>query len=441
MVTKNDFWPWIIVFFGLLFSMIRSTTDRCYSMFYLHWMYEYDIEYTYVSMVMGAFYVGYAASGLLCLVLVKYWSLRQLMIACGMLAAVSTSLAVIHLPFWCVVALFGAIPGLCFGMQLPLVLRNVTNCVPKNRRVLALQLVFMGYGLGPFLGCPTWQVLISNYTWRGAILIISAIYLHTVAVAGTMNPNAKMIEPLKVQNSAKDKVNVSVSRQTQVVDAPNCCGSKTLQSIYFQFDLGFFTLPATYIMLLFFSGFVSGVAVTVSYIVPYGIQELGLTEVQASFLPSAIAVGEMSAKVIVGMFFHKIKESRRKLLVSVEFLIAAVLLAILSSLRGYISVMILCVGIGLLEGATDGILVNYFVEIFPEKYFAAANSYLNLIGFLIVSVANLLAGITVDQTGKLSNVLYLGASMYVAASVGMFLLHIRCPTKKQQNVTFSQLSE
>ncbi|XP_049558641.1 monocarboxylate transporter 13 isoform X3 [Orcinus orca] len=109
--------------------------------------------------------------------------------ALGMLlAAFATSLTHLYLSI-----------GLLSGSGWALTFTPTLACLSRyfsRRRSLATGLALTGVGLSSFAFAPLFQWLLSQYAWRGALLLVSALSLHLVACGALLRPLSLAEDPV-----------------------------------------------------------------------------------------------------------------------------------------------------------------------------------------------------------------------------------------------------
>ncbi|XP_030043304.1 monocarboxylate transporter 13-like [Microcaecilia unicolor] len=178
--------------------------------------------------------------------------------------------------------------GMLTGFGWALVFTPTMGMIPKyftRRRVLALGLALTGNGISSFLFSPFFQVLIDNYSWRGALLILSAIVLNLCVCGALLRPTT--LQGKVIKESAKSE------------DASR--GQLCLRKISSIFDLSLFRNRGfvVYTIGLLFIG--TGYFVPYVHLVPHGT-DLGLSSYEAAFLMSVTALADAAMRLISGCF-------------------------------------------------------------------------------------------------------------------------------------------
>lgn len=81
----------------------------------------------------------------------------------------------------------------------------MVGCYFRERKALAYGIAMSGSGIGTFVLAPAVQLLIDLYSWRGALLILSA-FVSNLCVCGAL------LRPITVQEAKKEAESVGEER-------------------------------------------------------------------------------------------------------------------------------------------------------------------------------------------------------------------------------------
>ena len=97
-----------------------------------------------------------------------------------------------------------------------------TSCYPvigyyfKSCFSVAIGIMMSGSGIGTFIFAPLTEFLCSNYGWKGALLILSAIYANTIALGIMLKPTSEeLINMAKLRNRRKEVPAQELSREEE----------------------------------------------------------------------------------------------------------------------------------------------------------------------------------------------------------------------------------
>ncbi|KAG7217818.1 hypothetical protein INR49_020880, partial [Caranx melampygus] len=144
----------------------------------------------------------------------------------------------------------------------------------QQRKALAYGVAMSGSGIGTFVLAPLVQLLIESYSWRGALLILSAFVANLcVLIILTSTPAAGKTHPQTQKGRAS---------------APTCCQSK---------EFRFLLLPDFLGLAVSFLFLASGCSLPFVYLVPYALSA-GVSLQHAAFLMSILGVIDIVGNII-----------------------------------------------------------------------------------------------------------------------------------------------
>uniref|UniRef100_H2YBM4 Major facilitator superfamily (MFS) profile domain-containing protein n=1 Tax=Ciona savignyi TaxID=51511 RepID=H2YBM4_CIOSA len=158
------------------------------------------------------------------------------------------------------------------------------------------------------------------------------------------------------------------------------------------------------------------------YLVPYG-QSIGLDEMKASSLISALMCGEMVSRCIYGVFMDRTTKTQRFTICASVTLCTSLIFLVLPHLRSYYALMGGCVVLGMSSGGLDGLYSIFIVDLFGLKLYTAAFGYSNIPIHGLGMLSTIMIGKFVDVTGDLTLVFYVGsASAFLSVCVCLKML-------------------
>ncbi|XP_038052772.1 monocarboxylate transporter 2-like [Patiria miniata] len=180
----------------------------------------------------------------------------------------------------------------------------------KEKYPLAAGIATMGFPVGVMIYGPVTQVLLDTYGWRGTMLLLGSVSFHLVAFALLVRRDPSSSSP---DSQQYQEVSVSEEEDADSKENPTLCSNHTpctsdsalrksrlwecCQRFTNAFDLAL--LKDKRFVFLASARFTGALAYSawVVYVVPHG-QFQGLTETQASFLPTAFGFGNVIGKLV-----------------------------------------------------------------------------------------------------------------------------------------------
>ncbi|XP_021932288.1 monocarboxylate transporter 12 isoform X3 [Zootermopsis nevadensis] len=191
-VTVN-FWNWnFVAADGVTYS---------FGVFYLTFLHYFN-EGKGTTAWIASILVGVTlCSGPISSSFVNKYGCRAVTIAGSLLAAVSLMISVFAQNVLTLYLTIGLGAGFGFGLiYLPAIV-SVT-CYFEKYRSLATGIAVCGSGLGTFLFAPISEYLITEYGWRGALLIIAAVVLNCIILGALFRPIPDIRESKPVSRAA-----------------------------------------------------------------------------------------------------------------------------------------------------------------------------------------------------------------------------------------------
>jgi len=413
-------WGWVVVITSIFGLSNWTIALRCYSVFYSDLIKDFNAEYSEVAILIGMFQAGYGISSIFCPSLVNYFSYRQLTMFSSILASCSVVFASFQQTLLMIHLFAGLIPGICIA---PMILScfTVVSRYFSKRRNLAIQLVCGGATVGGFVYSPLIQILIDNYTWRGALMIVGGIYLQFAVAGAAMKPiilkedfdqqflqlyesktkeqnlmdlnnNCEVKEKRMKTNRSRSNSSYSINKSSKEPFNQICASnsseknltenenvnkstwSRRASVINKKLNLSVFSNLLFYLYTVSYSFYAAGYFSCMALLVSHG-KTIGLKDIEASTLVSAIMVGELVSRLISSILLNDITNETRILCIAgyIGCLSFSFLFVYLS--RAYYVMLLACSTIGIFGGSLDGVFSVFIGDTFGMKLYPAVFSY------------------------------------------------------------------
>lgn len=175
-----------------------------------------------------------------------------------------------------------------------------------ERKALAYGIAMSGSGIGTFVLAPLVQLLIEQYSWRGALLILGGFVSNLCVCGALLRPIVLKEEeacPLPVDSESGYNVKLSERNgfntkkatcvKLQVSGKRSCLQS--MQEYSFLLMPDFLVLAGSFLLLA------SGCSLPFVYLVPYAL-DVGLSHQHAAFLMSILGVIDIIGNITFGWF-------------------------------------------------------------------------------------------------------------------------------------------
>lgn len=209
-------WGWFVVFASFLIHVITDGVTYSFGVFYLELLYYFE-EGKGATAWIASILVGVTlCSGPISGSFVNKYGCRTVTIAGSILASACLLASVWANSIIMLYFTIGLGTGLGFGLiYLPAIV-SVT-CYFEKYRSLATGIAVCGSGLGTLVFAPCLESLITNYGWRGAMMISSGIVLNCIVLGILFRP----LEPARPNNNHtledSSKIEESVNKSNSFI--------------------------------------------------------------------------------------------------------------------------------------------------------------------------------------------------------------------------------
>lgn len=207
--TVDGGWGWMVVLGAFFINVITDGCSYSFGVLFTHLVEYFHANRSSTAWVGSVFNASPLLFGPFASIIAKRFGFRKTTIAGGLIAAVGIFASVFVNSLALLSFTYGCVAG--FGISLPYLASSVVVMMYfKKRRSLATGLAECGAGVGTLIFAPLLQFLISEYGWRGSLLVLSAIMLNIVLCGSLFRP-----QPLNVSKN--------IDRRTSVPhDDENC---------------------------------------------------------------------------------------------------------------------------------------------------------------------------------------------------------------------------
>ncbi|XP_069501667.1 monocarboxylate transporter 13-like [Ambystoma mexicanum] len=379
-VPPDGGWGWMIVLSGFMMNALSYGVIRSVGVFFVEFVHLFNRSSSEVSWISSIAIAVQQFASPVGSALSMLFGARAVVMAGGVLAFLGILLASFGNSLLHLYLTLGAMTG--FGWALAFA--PTMGTIPKyflRRRALALGLALTGNGVSSFLFSPLFQALIDAYSWRGALIILSAVVLN-LCICGAL------LRPIPALENA--------SRHLKELQQPSKC-ALFLRKLASVFDLSLFRnrgfLVYSVGMLLIGTGYF----VPYVHLVPHG-KDLGLSNYEAAFLMSVTALADAASRLFSGCF------ADLKLLTSAHLLVlwnstTGLSLLLLPLAETFPSVMAL----GLIYGLSAGAFAPLIFAVLPDLVAIERVTSAVGLGLMVMSLGGLLgpplSGLLRDLTG------------------------------------------
>ncbi|XP_072176418.1 monocarboxylate transporter 13-like [Diadema setosum] len=202
-------WGWVVVVaaFGALF--VNAGFVQTIGVYQVEWQDYFSASAGTVALIVAEFSIFNNACGLLAGALCKRYGCRKVLILAGVISFTALFLASFATKLWHAY-IFSFLAGVGFGLSYPPAI-VISSFYFKKRLGIANGIVNSGIGVGVLCMAPLLQLLSSQYGWKGAILIHSAISANLIVCGALFRP------------SGLERRIVDASRRSRIVNPREEC--------------------------------------------------------------------------------------------------------------------------------------------------------------------------------------------------------------------------
>lgn len=243
-------WGWMVVFGSFMIHVITDGVTYSFGIFYDEFLGYFNEGKALTSWILSILVGVTLCSGPISSSLVNRWGCRAVTIAGAILASICMIIS-----FWAqnVITLcitIGVGTGLGFGLiYLPAIV-SVTMYFEKKRS-LATGIAVCGSGFGTFIFAPIISKLLSEYGWRGSILIIAGLVLQCILFGSLFRPlenepeEPPKTEEVNLLRPCEARVDIHVSDQNIPQYTHGIMQNGNMQ-MHRPHSVAHFTLPKSY---------------------------------------------------------------------------------------------------------------------------------------------------------------------------------------------------
>ncbi|XP_045164709.1 monocarboxylate transporter 3-like [Mercenaria mercenaria] len=276
-------WGWVVTFVAFMIGLILDGISFSFGILFKHLLVYFNESKSLTSWIISVFNGIYPGIGPVSSILVSAFGMRKVAIFGALLASASFFLCTFCPNVQLMIIVYGLLGGFGLGLLYLPAMVLVGHYFTK-KRALASGIACCGSGVGGFVFAPLMEYLISVYSWKGAMWVVSAIVLNGV-------PLGALLRPLEV---VEKEVALDEAREKKEDSKINCCGDI---SKMFDFDLLksptflIYGLSCFFCMLGFYIPF---------YFIPDLAEEFGVTSQEGAWLISIIGILNTVTRVAAG---------------------------------------------------------------------------------------------------------------------------------------------
>uniref|UniRef100_A0A671MJB3 Monocarboxylate transporter 13 n=1 Tax=Sinocyclocheilus anshuiensis TaxID=1608454 RepID=A0A671MJB3_9TELE len=299
----------------------------------------------------------------------------------------------------------------------------------EKRRPVANALASTGECILTFILTPSFQFMVDQYSWRGAMLILGALQLNLCLCGALLRPLNRHVPPKELEEK-EHELELLSQPHIDSRSSNNRSDSKKLDPLkvkiirYVDYTL---IANARFMVYSMFGVFAAlGFFAPSLFLVPYARSQ-GVEEYQAAALMSISAVLDLLGRVLFGWVANlRLVKTVHQLIITVILLGIVLLLGPLATT--FTQLALFSAGYGLVFGATVAIHITVLAEVVGVERLGSALGFFMLIRSSGGLLGPPLAGIFIDKMSDYgTGFLMAGVALLVSA---LFLLVLQQMNKK-----------
>ncbi|XP_068612172.1 monocarboxylate transporter 13 [Brachionichthys hirsutus] len=398
-------WGWVLVgamfvSVSLVFGLLRSV-----GVFFVAFEQHFGESAQAISWISSTSLAAQQFFSPLSAALCNAYDTRRVMMAGGCLAGLGFILASQAACLAHLYLTIGVVTGFGWSMVFtPMVATVIANFT--RRRSLALGLGFSSIGISSFAFNPLFQLLVQEYAWRGALLILGGLSFNIVPCGALIRPKKRSEAPAKADTASGPPGPASFLRRvSSYMELP-----LLLHRPYMSFVLSLCLLNIGYFVPYF-------------HLVPHS-RHAGFTEYQAAFVMSAAGASDTVGRILSG-WFSDLGVFRLVHIVTAWMALVGVAIMLLpvSSLSGsYPALVAVSLFYGFFAGALNSVVLGLVPQIVGVERTMGALGLLQAIESVTGLLGGPLSGFLKDVTGDYLVSFVVSGSFLVLAALPLMTL-------------------
>ncbi|XP_034413991.1 monocarboxylate transporter 12-B [Cyclopterus lumpus] len=436
-------WSWVIVGCCFMVTVCTRAVTRCISIFFVEFQTHFGADYATTSWIHSLVDCTTMLCAPIGSLVGNRWSCRVAVMLGGLLSSFglllssfSTSLELLYLTM-------GVLTGLGFSLCYTPSIAMV-GCYFRRRRALAYGVAMSGSGIGTLVLAPVVQLLIESYSWRGALLVLSAFVANLCVCGALLRPIGRR-DSEEEESVEEEKPGLVSTRDAELAvklpkdwdgrlepvpvpvpgsPAPQAQRGRCFSSCFLSGQERKL-LPDFLVLAVSFLFLASGCSLPFVYLVPYALS-VGVRPQQAAFLMSILGVLDIVGNITFGWLTDR-RCLKPYLLTSYVVAVAMEGLCCLLAplLRSFSLLVPFAVVYGYFDGAYVALIPVVTADVVGARYLSSALGVVYFLHAIPYLISPPIGGWLVDLTGSytatffLSGVSLLSSAVVIAAITGI----------------------
>ncbi|CAB1451549.1 unnamed protein product [Pleuronectes platessa] len=438
-------WGWVIVGSCFMVTVCTRAVTRCISIFFTELQAHFGADYSetaWIHSLLDCTTMLFAPVGSL---IGTRWSCRGTVMLGGLISSCGLLLSSFTSSLELLYVFMGVLTGLGFALCYTPAIALV-GCYFRRRRALAYGVAVSGSGIGTFVLAPAVQRLIQRYTWRGALLVLSAFVANLCVCGALLRPITLRGEeadsegedrrgPVSPQDAqlAVKRSHQSAGGCSSLGASPSPSSSPSLPllpgnpapqverrrcfSSWSSREYRFLLLPDFLLLAVSFLFLASGCSLPFVFLVPCALHA-GVSHQHAAFLMSILGVVDIVGNITFGWLTdHRCLKPYRLTCYILSVAMEGLCCLLVPLLRSFPVLVPFAVLYGYFDGAYVALIPVVTSDVVGAQHLSSALGVVYFLHALPYLVSPPFAGWLVDITGSYTATFLLSGSAQLASAL------------------------
>ncbi|XP_072883506.1 monocarboxylate transporter 12-like isoform X3 [Hemitrygon akajei] len=424
-------WGWMIVISCFLVTVCTRAVSRCLSIFFVEFQNYFAQDYAMTAWIHSTVDCTTMVFAPIGSIISNRYSTRVAVILGGILATLGLILSSFATCLEYLYLSLGVLTGCGYALAYSPSIAIVGKYF-SNKKAMAYGLAMSGSGIGTFVLAPVVQLLIEEYSWRGALLILGGLVAN-ICVCGALLRPLSLAEDLSISNissiaSRNSSEECSYKSQHEDPALPrhsvdsnstrkdcvkkklcNCCPS--YKEYAFLLTPDFLVFAVSLLFLAY------GCSTPFVHLVPYAVSA-GISQQQAAFLMSILGIVDIVGNISFGWLTdRRCLKKYRKYLYILTIGLDGLSSLFIPILRSFPLLVPYAVFYGYFDGAYVALIPVVTSDIAGNAFLSSALGIVYFIHGIPYLIGPPIAGWLVDTTGSYTTAFLVSGLSMIFSSI------------------------
>ncbi|XP_037352521.1 monocarboxylate transporter 12 [Talpa occidentalis] len=291
-------WGWMIVAGCFLVTICTRAVTRCISIFFVEFQTYFAQDYAQTAWIHSIVDCVTMLCAPLGSLVSNHLSCQVGIILGGLLASTGLILGSFATSLKHLYLTLGILTGLGFALCYSPAIAMVGKYF-RRRKALAYGIAMSGSGIGTFILAPVVQLLIEQFSWRGALLILGGFVLNLCVCGALMRPITLKEDRISPEQSHVCPATKQDCKQESPCATLTKAWTQTCPCCSLQQEYSFLLMSDFVVLAISVLFMAYGCSPLFVYLVPYALS-VGVSHQQAAFLMSMLGVIDIVGNITFG---------------------------------------------------------------------------------------------------------------------------------------------